>query len=99
MIVAFFGKEILRQFIAWVEKPSVEAAEFEFFDVISGLSGDFQRLIIYIYCLFSDLSKILRNILIYAWFGEDERCDPAHIFNMIHERFMKWPESKIFLDR
>ena len=31
MIVAFFGKEILSRFIAWGEKPSVEAAEFEFF--------------------------------------------------------------------
>ena len=48
MIVAFFGKEILICFVAWVENPSLEAAEFEFFDVISGLSGDLQSLIIYI---------------------------------------------------
>ena len=41
MIVTFFGKEILSRFVVWVEKPSVEAAEFEFFDVISALSGDF----------------------------------------------------------
>ena len=99
MIVAFFGKEILSRFVAWFEKPSTEGAEFEFFDIISGLSGDFQRLIICLYRLYSDLSKILCNIVICAWFGENERCDPAHIFDVIHEHFMKWPESKIFLDR
>ena len=41
MIVDFFGKELLSRFIAWVEKQSVEAAEFEFFYVISVLSGKF----------------------------------------------------------
>ena len=40
MIVAFFGKEILSRVIAWVEKLSLEAVEFEIFDDISGLSGD-----------------------------------------------------------
>ena len=91
MIVAFFGKEILIRFVAWVENPSVEAAEFYFFDVISGLSGDFQSLIIYLYCIYSDLSKILRNDLICDWFGENEICDPAHIFDVINEHSMKWP--------
>ena len=95
-IVAFFGKEILSRFIDCVEMPSVEAAEFEFFDVISGLSWYFKSLIIYLYY---DLSQILRNVVIYAWFGENERCDPAHIFDVIHEHFIKWPESEIFLDR
>ena len=52
MIVAFFRKEILSGFIAWVEKPSVEAAEFEFFDVISGKSGDLQSLKIWLYFLY-----------------------------------------------
>ena len=41
IIVAFFGKEILSWFVAWFEKPSVEAVEFEFFDAIIGLSGYF----------------------------------------------------------
>ena len=41
MIVAFFGKEILSQFIASVNMPRVEAKEFDFFDDISGLNGDF----------------------------------------------------------
>ena len=99
MIVAFSGKEILSRFVTWVEKPIVEAAEFDFFDVISGLSEDFQSLVTFLYRLYSDLSKILRNVVICAWFSEDERCDPPHIFNVIHEHFMKWPESKIFLDR
>ena len=80
MIVAFFGKEILSRFIAWVENPSVEAAEFVFFDVISGLSGDFYLLIICIYKIYYELSKIFRNVVIYAWFSENKRCDPAHIF-------------------
>ena len=99
MIAAFFGNKILIQFVAWVEKPSVGAAEFEFFDVISGLIGNFQSLVIFLYRLYYDLSKILRNILICAWFDENETCDPAHIIDVIHEHFMKWSESKIFLDR
>ena len=80
MIVAFFGKVILIRFVAWVENPSVEAAEFEFFGVIIGLSGDLQPLIICLYCLYFDMSKIFRNVVICALFGENEQCDPAHIF-------------------
>ena len=98
MVVAFFGKRILSQFVAWVEKPSVEAAEFEFFDVISRLSGDFHILIICFYRLYSDLSRILHNFVICDWFGEDEICDPVHIFDVIHEHIMKWLEPKIFLN-
>ena len=94
VIDAFFGKEILSRFVDWVEKPSVEAAEFEVFDIISRLSGDLQSLIICLYCLYSELSKIFVNVVIYDWFNETERCDPAHIFVVIHEHFMKWPESK-----
>ena len=45
-------EEILSRFVAWVEKPSVEAAEFEFFDVISGKSGDLQSLKIWLYFLY-----------------------------------------------
>ena len=63
-ILTFFGKEILSRFVAWVENQSVEATEFEFFDVISKLSGDFQRLIICLYRLYFDLSKIFRNVVI-----------------------------------
>ena len=99
MIVALSGKEILIRFVTWVEKPNVVATEFEYFDVISGLSGNLQSLIIRIYRLYYDWYKILLNVVIYAWSGENERCDPAHIFDVIHEHFMKWPESKIFLDR
>ena len=99
MILAFFGKGILSRFVAWVENPIVEAAEIEFFDVISGLNGDFQILIICLYRLYSELYKILCNAVICAWFGEDEICDPAHIFDVTHEDFMKWPELKIFLNR
>ena len=51
MFFAFFGKEILSQFVAQFENPSVEASEFEFFDVICGNSGYFQSLIIYFYRL------------------------------------------------
>ena len=98
IIVAFFGKEILRQFFAWVEKPSVEAVEFEFFYVISGLNGYLQSLKIFLFRLYYELSKILRNAVIYAWFGESETCDQSHIFDVIHEDFMKRPKSKIFLD-
>ena len=36
MIAAFFGKKILSGFVAWVEKPSVEAAEFEFLLLSAG---------------------------------------------------------------
>ena len=43
MIVAFFGNEILSQFVAWVKNPSVEATVFEFFDVIIGTSEEFQN--------------------------------------------------------
>ena len=92
MIVAFFSKEILSRFVAWVEKSSVEAAEFEVFDVISGENGFFQILIFFIYCLYSDLSKIFRNVVICAWSGEDKRCDPAHIFDVINEMITKWSE-------
>ena len=99
MIVAFFGKEILSWFVAWGEKPSVEAAEFEFLDVISGLSGDLQCLIICLYCLYFEFPKIFCNVVICDWFVENERCDLAHILDVIHEHFMKCPESKIFLDR
>ena len=88
MIVAFFGKEILTQFVASVQKPSVVAAEFEFFDVITVLSGYFQSLVIYLYRLYSEFSQILRNVVICAWFSENKRCDPAHIFDVIHEHFM-----------
>ena len=89
MIVAFFGKEILSRFVAWVKNPSVEAAEFDFFDVISGNSGDFQSLIFYLYCLLYDLYRTLHDVVICAWFGEDERCEPAHLFDVIPEHFMK----------
>ena len=88
MIDTFFGKEILSQFVAWVENPSVEATKFDFFDVMSGLSGNLQSLIIFLYCIYSDFSKILRNVVICAWFGENERCDPAYISDAIHEHFM-----------
>ena len=98
MIAALFGKEILSRFVDWVENPSVGAAEFEFFHVIGGLSGNLQSLIVYLYCLYSEFSKILHNFAICAWFGEDERCDPDHIFDVIHEHLMKWPELKIFLN-
>ena len=70
-----------------------------FFDVISGLSRSLQSLIICLYCLYSDFSEILRNVVICAWFSESERCNTAHIFDVIHEHFMPWPESKIFLNR
>ena len=99
MIVAFLGKEILSRFFTWVKNPTVEAAEFEFFDVISELSGDLNSVVICLYRIYSYLSKILCNVGICAWFGEDERCNRAYIFDVIHEHFMKLPESKIFLGR
>ena len=99
MIVAFFCKEFLNRFVAWVENTIVEAAEFKFFDVISALSGDLYIMVTCLYRHYSNLSKILHNVVISAWFGENESCDPAHIFDVIHENFMKWHELKIFLDR
>ena len=47
-------------------------------------------------CLLSLFWIVFRNVLICAWFGENERYDPAHIFNVIHEHFITWPESNIF---
>ena len=42
MNVAFFDKEKINRFVAWIKNPSVETTVFEFCDVMVGTNGDLQ---------------------------------------------------------